>query len=570
MSKSPRSRSTSRQRTPKFGKVPANSGIGVAPYLSSQPLGTGVLVGAGGDPSVPSLAYTAALPDWGMTRTILSGARAVRSCGVLYLPRFADETDANYDTRVAFAPFVNHFRDSLETIVSKPFSKEIALQGEVTPAIRKLCENIDGQGSSLHKFARDMFKEGVGFGVIGVLVDLPNVRPYANLKAEREGGDRPYWVTYRAEDIIALYTDFKEGRRFVTHVRLREDTVRRVGFSERRFRRVRVLNDDMAGNRIWQLWEEDGNGWTLLDEGGFTHLDEIPFRLFKPGEREWWTNATVSPLIDLAYMQIEHYQQSSNLKHILELAGFPMLAGNGLSPPMNADGTIQRLKIGPGVVCYAPPQGIGGQLPEWKFIEPAGTSIDKLQVQINAIEQQMSTIGKAPLVRNRGGITATAEAVNAAKGHAAAEAWAIDLKDSIEELLVFSATWLNEKIEPEVYVHTDFGVELRENRENAELMDAVASGLLSRDTLWDEWRRRAFLGPQFVPDEEQKRIAKDDVAKVARMKQFGMTGDKTGLSSPSAGGLAKKTAKTGGFDHNSQIINDKNESQTLQDITGAA
>jgi hypothetical protein len=492
MSKRPKNRNKSATET--------NTTYTVQSVASSD---SASLIAAGGDPSTPSLAHVVALPEWCMIRDILGGAQRVREKKEIYLPKFADESQGDYDARAKHAPFVNHFRDNLETIVSKPFSKEVALQGEVTDKIKLLAEDIDGQGVSLHKFARDAFKESVAFGLVGILVDFPNQRTGLTLADERTSGARPYWCLYRAESILALYTASRNGRRYVTHVRLAEDIVKPVGFSEQCIKRVRILNDDGV-KRTWQLWEQSSNGWTMIGDGILT-LEEIPFRLYKPGEREWWTNATVSPLIDLAYLQIEHYQQSSNLKHVLDLTGFPMLAGNGVTPPMGADGKPQTLKIGPGVVCFAPPQPGLTTMPNWQFIEPAATSIEKLQAQIDKIEQQMSKLGKAPLVRNSGGVTATAEAVNAAKGHAAAEAWAIDLKDTLEECLAFTAMWLNEQQRAEVYIHTDFGVDLRESKENAELMDACEKDLISRDTLWDEWKRRAFLGPQF--DEARERAA---------------------------------------------------------------
>jgi hypothetical protein len=503
------------------------------------------IVDGGGDPRTPSLAYAASLPDKLMVRTILTGTRAIRAAREAYLPRFGEESDADYAYRLSVAPFVNHFRDNLETIVSKPFSKDVALQGEVSDNIKNLAENIDGQGTSLHKFARDMFKESIAQGDVGVLVDFPKVAPNATLADERNMGVRPYWISYRSEDILALYTEFRNGRRYVSHARLAEDVVKPYGFTERIVPRVRILKDDGL-TRTWQLWELS-DGWKIIDQGEFT-LDEIPFRIFKPGEREWWSNATVSPLIDLAYLQIEHYQQSSNWNHCLELAGYPMIAGNGVAPARDASGIIIPLKVGPGAALYAPPTPGSTTSPSWQIIEPAGGSLEQLANKVEKIEQQMAAIGKAPLVRNSGGITATTEAVNAAKGHAAAEAWAIDLKDTLEQLLAFTSAWLNESQSAEIYVHTDFGVDLRENKENSEMMDAHESGEISQDTLWDEWSRRGFLGPQFERDKERIAIEKE---KKQRLKDQVELMKATAGAQPQPGGPGgfggkKKKKKRGG------------------------
>src|SRR5262249_4048961 len=278
------------------------------------------------------------------------------------------------------------------------------------------------------------------------------------------------------------------------------------------------------------------------------------FRLFKPGEREWWTNATVSPMIDLAHLQIEHYQQSSNLKHILEQAAFPMLSGDGVSPQIGEDGKAIPVRVGPAMVAFAPPIPGTSILPAWRFIEPAGTSIEKLQNQVDKIEEQMERLGKAPLIRPSGSLTATTSAVNAAKAHAAAEAWASDEKDALEQCLELTCKWIAEGTRPDVYIHTDFGVELRESNENAELMTAHDKRDISRDTMWDEWRRRGFLGPQFDPDVEKQRIAqelKDDIAHASNDAKAGLM--------PGPGGLVGHPT-----------IYDKNESQDEKDQLGTA
>src|SRR3954470_15263161 len=74
------------------------------------------LIAAGGDPSTPSLAHVVALPEWSMIRDILGGAQRVREKKEIYLPKFADESKDDYEARCKHAPFVNHFRDNLETI----------------------------------------------------------------------------------------------------------------------------------------------------------------------------------------------------------------------------------------------------------------------------------------------------------------------------------------------------------------------------------------------------------------------------------------------------------------------
>ena len=62
-----------------------------SPLTSDTPLPSQSLIEQGGDPSVPSLAYVAALPEWAMIRDIFGGSRRIRAAGELYLPRFMEE-----------------------------------------------------------------------------------------------------------------------------------------------------------------------------------------------------------------------------------------------------------------------------------------------------------------------------------------------------------------------------------------------------------------------------------------------------------------------------------------------
>lgn len=61
-----------------------------------------------------------------------------------------------------------------------------------------------------------------------------------------------------------------------------------------------------------------------------------------------------------------------------------------------------------------------------------------------------------PLTPQSGGVTATASAIEGASAHAAVQAWALDLKDALEQAFVFMAQWLGEEPSADVMVHIDF------------------------------------------------------------------------------------------------------------------
>lgn len=445
----------------------------------------------------PSTAYKDMLDDWRMIAATLAGAKAIRKGGTTYLPQYPAETPAEYQRRLASAPWRPEFEDALRSIVAKPFANEVAFQGDVSDQMKVLSEDIDGRGNNLNAFARGVFRDGVALGMAGVLVDYPAMAPGMTLAQERSTGARPYWVPIRADEILALYTENVGGREIVSHLRLVETVVERDGYGERSVTRVRVLEPGR-----WELWESDGKRNMQMVAEGVVTLPEVPFAMFWTGERSG-SQYVRPPLLNLAEMQKELYQALSRQDEILTFAGSPMLAAKGLAP--SPDGVA----VGPKRILYAPP-GADNVQTGWDFIQPAAENIKEVREHVESIVADMRRLGMQPMLPKTGGVSATASAVDAAKAHSSVEAWAVGLKDVLEQAFVFTAQWLKTSEAPEVYVHTDFGAGEFSDTEVRELSAARTRGDISQKTYWDEMRRRGILGPQFDPEQEEDRLAEED------------------------------------------------------------
>jgi hypothetical protein len=81
----------------------------------------------------------------------------------------------------------NIYEDISDNLSAKPFAKECELDDKEPDDLKKLSENIDGQGHNLHVFAKDVFKSGLDKGVGWILVDYTKVPPGVTLAAERAG-----------------------------------------------------------------------------------------------------------------------------------------------------------------------------------------------------------------------------------------------------------------------------------------------------------------------------------------------------------------------------------------------
>lgn len=474
-------------------------------------------------PDTPSSDYEAMAPYWTMVTTILGGADRMRDAGKVYLPQFPAETPEDYEYRRTNARLTNIYADIVSTLAAKPFGEELSLVEGAPEAVGRLVEDIDGQGNNLHVFASQVFFGGLNNGVDWILVDYSRAalredgKPL-NRAEERAQGLRPYWVRIPADRLLAVYSGMEGGEEVVIHARIREDVTRRVGFGEESIERIRVLDREPIhgdGERIvgygqatFAIYEKRAgkNGrsstWEIVDQGVVT-LGVIPLIPFLAGRRPGGSWRVDPPMKPAAELQVEHYQQETALKSITELTAFPMLTGNGVTPPN------EGIEIGPRAVLYAPANPESTATGSWSFIEPSGSSLDFLAKQIEATEKQLRELGRQPLMATTG-ITVVAAAYASQKASSVLKAWAIGLKDALELALKYTAMWLGENVEPTVSWNLDdLDLDARDDDGSADLMAARSNGDLSQETLWFELKRRGKLSADFDPEQERERLAQE-------------------------------------------------------------
>ena len=473
-------------------------------------------------PNSPSSDYEAMVPYWSMVETILDGADAMRAAGVKYLPKFANETDEDYEHRRKNAKFTNIYGDIIENLAARPFGQEVGLvEDGVSERLRALAEDIDGQGNHLHVFASKTFFAGINAGIDWILVDFTkNVPSNATQAQERELGARPYWVSIPSTRLIAIYSAMIGGKEEFVHARIMEPQKERDGYGEKTLNRVRELNRELvmddAGNIIsaapatYQVFEErkgnDGKSeWVSIEGPLPISIGVIPLVPFLTGRRKGSSWQIKAPMKDAAFLQIEHYQQESGLKYARDMTAFPMLAGNGVAPAIGDDGKPVMIPIGPKTVLYAPPNGEGNH-GEWDFIEPDATSLKFLAEEIKETARELRELGRQPLTAQSGNLTVVTTAFAAQKGNTAIQAWALNLKDALERAFVLTAMWLKDDSQPQVSIDTDFDLGLGDDDGFGHVMALRNRGDLSQATTWAEAKRRNILSPEFEADEEIERL----------------------------------------------------------------
>lgn len=503
------------------------------------------------DPSKPSSDYTRSVKFWKMASDILGGAETMRATshqgkiggppievqnvpsnqfnsryGVEpqspYLPKFPNEPYGEYNRRRANSFCTNIYGDISNNLSSKPFSKICELVPETSEDLKNLSKNIDGLGNNMHVFSRVVFKAAMDKGITWIMPDYTNVPAGSTLAAERDMGARPYWVHVPAEKLLAIYSKFLNGKEIIFHARIDETTTELDGYDEKIVKRVRELNRDpiQDGKGIitgfkpatWKVYQEDTNknastgkektSWNVIDEGLITIgiINLVPIILGKRDGTSWQVDP---PLRDLAYMQVKLFQMESNLDSTKELTAFPMLTGNGING-MDESNKVITVPVGPRAVLFAPPNN-SGTAGSWQFIEPAGTSLNFLDTGIEKHKTDMRNLGYQPLDSTNLTVITTANV--SAKANNAVQAWALMLKDGLEQSWNITVQWLKRNDEPEVYIYTDFGVDIDGASDMAELQAMEQVNVISKKLLFDEAKRRGKLSDAADYEQDQEQIA---------------------------------------------------------------
>jgi len=481
----------------------------------------------------PSSDYLAMIEYWDMIAAIMGGTPTMRAGGEKYLPKFESESNEAYKERVRTAIFTNIFRSMVEDLAARPFTKEI--QVKCSTAMAVLMENVDGQYTHINKFLSNWFEDAIANAISYVFVDYAQTDPNTidasgrprrkTLAEERASGARPYAIMVPARDAIAVYSAIINGVEEFVHVRFREFYKRIDGFNEIMVEQVRVLTRDpifrddvVIGFEPprFEIWEAKASSirgtakpasFKMIQSGPIS-LDRIPFTALVIGKREkGWI--VLGAMNDAAYLQIEHYEAQNGVKNLKKLTAFPMLAANGVDPAFDKEGKVAPLPVGPRAVLYTGRGEAGNPSGSFDILEPAGTSLEFLSKDAKDIAQELRELGRQPLTASSQNLTVVTTVFAARKGNAAIQNWALDLKDSAENFLMFMAMWSKDSHEPEVEMDMDFSLEPGENDGFSDVLSMRSSKDLSQDTLWAEAKRRGRLSASFDAEKEREALEKE-------------------------------------------------------------
>lgn len=457
--------------------------------------------------ATPSGAVEEMRPRWEMCEALLGGTEDMRKAGEVYLPKWPKEDADAYKARLAVSVLLPVYKRTVETLAAKPFSKPVTVGDDVPAQLQEWLQDVDMEGRNLDRFASDVMECAMGYGLCGILVDFPTaesvpataagVRTQA---AEQAAGLRPYWVHIAPEQIIGWRAKRVGSSWQILQLRLMECVEEPDGeWGTKEVEQVRVLEPGK-----WETWREvktaSGKEWQFHAEG-VTTIDFVPF-VPVYGKRAGFMRGE-PPLIEVAYLNVAHWQSASDQQNLLHVARVPILTAINVSDNMGPGGEVKpwELTIGAGQAVR-----ITGQDADLKYVEHTGAGLEAGDKDLKNLEDRMRQAGAEMLVLAPTASTRIEAAGDNEVAMCALQRMALAMEDALDQAMQYTARWVGQQEGGHVELFKDFGALTLQEASAQLLLDMTTAGKLSDETLFSEIKRRGVVSADVTWEGEKERL----------------------------------------------------------------
>ena len=423
-------------------------------------------------PFVRSLDVIAMMSDWQVMAAVTRGTNYIRDLSETYLPQEPREDDDAYTTRVDRSVLSPYTSRLIETAAGAILRKPIHIEGD--PYWLELAENIDGLGSNINEYARRALVSSLTYGHSAILVDYPAAMGARNLAEERAQGRRPYFIHVDAPQIWGWRQASTMPGAPLTQVRIHEYTTRPLNdFGEEQIEQMRVI---YPGRYDLYTLGEDVVEFT--QSGGYS-LDQIPLVPIYSNRRGMLRSQP--PLLDIANLNITHYQRQADLIHALHIAAMPTLVLEGWDDTTGSAtmGVNYAIAMQPGNKAY--------------YVQADATSFDAQMAELQSLEQQMSTLGVTKLFGQKFvAESAEAKRIDQAQSNSVLSIISQELESALNQAFAFAAEYVG-MAPPEIHIDRDFDYYRLIGQDVSVLAQLNQMGKISDSMLLEILRRGEIL-----------------------------------------------------------------------------
>ncbi|TNG94869.1 DUF4055 domain-containing protein [Pasteurellaceae bacterium USgator11] len=427
---------------------------------------------------------------------LLGGTQAMRDAGKTYLHQMELESDPKYKARLSRSTLYPALSETLSQMCGRVFFEPINTSAVANKIRNDIFLDVDLEGNNIDVFAANWFYSGLAYGISYALVDYTKVGNAQTLADEKALGARPYLVHIKPQSVLGFKHGMIGGKRQLTQFRYQEFiTVDDGEFGTKTIRQINVYEIGRV-RKYQETTLADGKGGFVLVEdillkaAGKT-LSTIPIAAFITKKTDQFFIGE-PPLMDLADLNIKHWQSQSDQDNILNTARVPLLARFGSRAG-------EDMKIGDSVI-EVPEDG------DLRYIEHSGTSINAGQASLKELESQMRVAGAKLLDKTVLAMTDSQAREEQSKEISLLRLYANRFEDALDLALDYIGMWLGISEVGNVEISGNIDADF----DPAASMDTVikmnAAGVLSKQTVFDEAKRRGLLSDSTEWEEEQVRV----------------------------------------------------------------
>ena len=423
---------------------------------------TSTTLGGTDSPFTRTRAVLDMMKGWEIMKPVTEGTEYLRENSEAFLPLEPREDYTAYMARVnraVFSPFTQRLiRAATGLVLRKP----ITLIGD--PYWTEMFKaDVDGCGADLDEYARRILMCSLTYGQSHILVDYPAPSGAVSLAEERQQNRRPYWIEVDPNNLYGWRLDRESNYGNLIQARIAEKAVLPDGdFGEKVFEQIRVIEPgkyrvfrktdqidemyDLADNSYAGEFDAQTTGEEYKEvESGEFSLGEIPLVTIYSGKTE--NLVSKPPLLDIAYLNLAHFQRQADLIHSLHVASQPMLVMEGY------DDQTKDVAIS---VNYAMATQPGNKV---YYVEPASSAFDAQSAEIKELQMQMATLGISTLSQQKFvAESADARRLDRVDTNSMLAMVSMELEQKLQKAFNFSAQYVGIK-PPEVKISRDFDIE---------------------------------------------------------------------------------------------------------------
>lgn len=399
--------------------------------------------------------------DLQLVHDLLGGTRRMWDRSTVYIAKWTHEEPAVYDIRRRCETLFEGLGRTLNASVGLLFATPPTVTWNASEsAMADQWANLDAAGTAgpvlVKRFADASLRDGLGAIVVdhpAPPIDPETGTPVVITAANEQAlGLRPTWALYARQQIVNWRTAVVNNRKVLTLLVFAEcGDVDDGAFGTRsvqRYRELRLVLTPMGYQAIWKLWElvdgEDGSElehYRVVGQGVFRNrkgqiADTLPAAMAYTGRTDAPMTASI-PLLGVAFANLAHWQQSTDLRFYRKLAAFPQphVKGELLADPVTGQKGV--LRFGPMVAIQTAADG------DYELKELSGTSMQQLESGINEKLSQMAAMGLSFLQSDtRAAETAEAKRLDSVAQNATLATAAQGIEDAVNVALEIHAWYL--------------------------------------------------------------------------------------------------------------------------------